>query len=282
MFTFNRLDATLAPKALLLWTRTQVKLVADIYKTLFHTLRDRSKNSFDLEKNILLAAYRICAEAGANSASIEALYQIGSKLASMHFAMTDRFYGVCVNVVKFGVEFATTVDPTMLQAVTPYCCKLRPSDALAIVNGLTSNDIFSSPTNPYARAFVVALRRAAKLEDPAAPAATPSRSSKRPRELTTAPDEEDGILAEVVRTQRKAKGKDSHSSATPVRHQSVNGWRVRDNVTADALDPPKTGRLAKVQEPARHGAAGTQESTISDMMNALDSDEVFIATQEYE
>jgi hypothetical protein len=40
--------------------------------------------------------------------------------------------------------------------------------------------------------------------------------------------------------------------------------------------------LAKVQEPARHGAAGTQESTISDMMNALDSDEVFIATQEYE
>jgi cohesin complex subunit SA-1/2 len=88
---------------MLLWTKVSVRVASDSFKSLFHTLRDRKMDSFTLEKNIILAGYKQCVEVGMNPAALEAFYQIGTKLASMHFLMTDKFYPACLAMVRFGV-----------------------------------------------------------------------------------------------------------------------------------------------------------------------------------
>ncbi|CUG06207.1 cohesin complex protein, putative [Bodo saltans] len=49
LFAFNKVSDKLAPQALLLWTRSHVKAVADVFKALFHTIRDRSADAFEFQ-----------------------------------------------------------------------------------------------------------------------------------------------------------------------------------------------------------------------------------------
>ena len=285
LFVFKKMSDSLAPRVLLLWTKASVRVASDCYKSLFHALRDRSKDSFKLEKSVLLAGYKHCVDLGMNPAALESFYQIGLKLASMHFLMTDKFYPACLAVVRFGVEYATTTDPAILQAVQPYCSKLRQSDALNVVNSLSHNDLFTTPTNPFIRSFISAIRRAAKMEEiaPFSGAPTPARASKRTREPTLQqqpPIAEDDLLAEVVaKSHRKAYAGNGAApkskatvAATPSRVVNDDGWRVKRDAPPPKPSPQATQRSKRTQP------TNTQ---LSSLVDDLDDNEVFIATQEY-
>lgn len=300
LFVFKKIAESFAPRVMLLWTRVSVRVASDCFKSLFHTLRDRSMDSFALEKGILLAGYKHCADVGMNPAALEAFYQIGLKLASMHFLMTDKFYAACLAIVRFGVEYATTTDPAILQAVQPYCAKLRQSDALNVVNAIMQNDLFSTPTNPFIRAFISAIRRAAKMEEvaPFSGAPTPARPSKRTREPTNRseqplpPPQEDDLLAEVVaKAGRKSyagagaapKGAAAAAAAAaPARIVTEDGWRVKKG----NAPPPKASQPVAASQRSGAGkrTAGGQQpvnTQLSSLVDDLDDNEVFIATQEY-
>lgn len=294
LFAFHKLPDTLAPQALLLWTRSQVKAVADIFKALFHTIRDRSAEAYEFEKDILNAAYRRCAEQGNSGTAVEALYQVGVKLSSMHFVPTDKHYPVCVRMVRYGVDFAANVDPTILNAISPFCARLKQSDALSIINSLNQHDVFLSAESAYAQAFVIAIRRAAKLEDATAStsvSATPWRASKkRPREQTIPNEQSDALLEEITNTKssaarqpsaptpapKGAKGGKSRSAApTPARTTTTDGWRVRPEDEALLSQASAAGGR-------RTPIPGTQDSVALSTMMAEFDDEVMLATQEFE
>jgi cohesin complex subunit SA-1/2 len=286
LFVFKKISESFAPRVMLLWTKVSVRVASDCFKSLFHTLRDRTMDSFKLEKSVILAGYKHCADVGMNPAALEAFYQIGMKLASMHFLLTDKYYSSCLAIVRFGVEYATTTDPAILQAVQPYCSKLRQSDALNVVNSLNSNDLFSTPTNPFIRSFISAIRRAAKMEEaaPFSGAPTPARASKRTREPPNRseqqqqlpPPVQDDLLAEVVskagRKSYAGSGAAPKSSAQlAARVVTEDGWRVKRDAP-----PPKPSQTS--QRGKRTLTTGTQ---LSSLVDDLDDNEVFIATQEY-
>ena len=290
LFTYEVTDKKLSASALLLWTRVSVKAAADVFKTMFHNTRESMKDSYQLEHDILVAAYQQCSAQGSNAIALENLYQVGVKLSSMHFLLTDRFYPACVSIVRFGVNFAVTVDPAMLQAITPYCSRLKQSDALTIANGLTQHDIFVTQTvNPFIRSFISAIRRAARLEDPGGSVAPAGPSvgravSKRPREVVSASAprgtfEADDILSEIVRSNKRpapsaAKGRAGSAATAPASGRQVtkDGWHV-----ASGRGTPTASQLSQ----ASAQLPQTQESVLSSMLGDLE-DEVFIATQEYE
>jgi cohesin complex subunit SA-1/2 len=292
LFAFNKLTDKLAPQALLLWTRTHVKAVADVFKALFHTIRDRSPDAFEFEKEILIAAYRRCAEHGNSGPAVEALYQVGVKLSSMHFVPTDRHYPVAVKMVRFGVDFAANVDPTILNAISPFCPRLKQSDALSIINGLNQHDIFVRAESSYVQAFVTAIRRAAKLEEVSASAnvsVTPWRASKkRPREQTIPNEQSDALLEEITTKVSSARqvsapapaapkggrGKKAVPAVAPARTSTADGWRVRPEDEALLSQASAAGRRTSVP--------GTQESVALSAMLAELDDEVMLATQEFD
>ncbi|CUG06209.1 Hypothetical protein, putative [Bodo saltans] len=210
----------------------------------------------------------------------------------MHFVPTDKHYPVCVKVVRFGVDFAANVDPTILNAISPFCARLRQSDALSIINGLNQHDIFVSVESSYAQAFVTAIRRAAKLEETSTSAnvsATPWRASKkRPREQTIPNEQSDALLEEITNTKvtsvrqasapttapKGGRGKKSVAPVAPARTSTADGWRVRPEDEALLSQASAAGRRTPVP--------GTQESVaLSTMMAELD-DEVMLATQEFD
>lgn len=290
LLSFKKVAVKLGSQCLLLWTKSHVKVVSDIFKSLFHTLRDRTNDSFGLEKDVLLAAYRQSAEQAFNGAAVESLYQVGVKLSSMHFHPTDKYYPAAVQIVRWGIEFATTTDPTILNAISPYCSRLRQADALQVANSLHLHDLFVESKSTYAQAFVTAVRRAAKLEEPgvgsAAASATPWRTSKkRARELTVPSEEQpDQLLNEVTRAHaaarspaappRVAKSSSRPAPSSSARKTTDDGWRVRPE------DEQLLSQASAVGKP--RSIPGTQESAaLSTMLAELD-DEVFIATQEFE
>jgi hypothetical protein len=174
--------------------------------------------------------------------------------------------------------------------VQPYCSKLRQSDALNVINSLNNNDLFAVPTNPFIRSFISAVRRAAKMEEPAglggfSGAPTPARMSKRTRENTTVRSEqpvqpqfiEDDLLAEVVskgarKSYAGATAKQGAAAVAP-RVVTEDGWFVKPGTAA-----PKPSQTS--QRGGKRGGvnSGTQ---LSSLVNDLDDNEVFIATQEF-
>lgn len=311
LFTFDRIDSALAPKALLLWTRTPLKAASDLYKGLFHYVRDKAAAaSPELERAMLTAAYTQCAMLGVNKTALEQLYQVGYKLASMHFLGTDKHYPAVVKIVRFGVEFAATTDPTILHAVAPYCSKLRQHDALNIAESLKSNDLFNSASqsNAFVATFVSAIRKAARLEDAGRlPTTTPARgvsTAKRGRgadsAVLSAIDEAltGTEIAESGATAARAKKRTALETVTPARVTDATGWRVRDAsaavaaVLATPVEPAVTASQKAAQTAKNGGATKLAKSakappkpspntvTVSSMLGELDS-EVFIATHEW-
>lgn len=295
LFAFHKVVDKLAPQCLLLWTRCHIKPVADTFKALFHTIRDRSGDAFEFEKEILIAAYRRCAEQGNTGPAVEALYQVGVKLSSMHFVPTDKHYPVCVRVVRFGVDFAANVDPTILNAISPFCARLKQSDALSIINGLNQHDVFVSSDSTYAQAFVSAIRRAAKLEEATVSAnvsTTPWRASKkRGREQTVVNEQADALLDEITKSATRRQpsaamptplvapktskgGKKQGVAAAPTRTTTTDGWRVRPEDEALLSQASAAGRRTPVP--------GTQDSAALSTMFAELDDEVMLATQEFD
>ncbi|KAK7199870.1 STAG domain containing protein [Novymonas esmeraldas] len=314
LFLFKRLDVLLAPAFLSLWTQTPSKTVADAFKSLFHSLRDRAgDDGFTLERDVLLAAYHHCAEVGATPASVEALYQTGLKLSSLHFGGTDRWYSCCPAMVRCGADFATSTDPLLLQAIAPYAAKLRPADALHVLREqLSQRSLFAEATNPYVRGFVTALRRAAKLEDPAVALASAS-GLKRQRALAGAAqgqeEEEEGMLRAI--TQGLAAGDAlaaAGAASAPLRGVgrgqrisvasrvvTADGWHVRaaegsrgatqDDDVVEVSVSQGDGAASAAGTRAHRGVVNlptTQETALSSLADALDSDEVFVATEEFE
>ncbi|CAM43925.1 conserved hypothetical protein [Leishmania braziliensis MHOM/BR/75/M2904] len=307
LFLFKRLDSVLAASFLSLWTHTPSKAVSNTFKSLFHTLRDLAgDDGFTLERDILLAAYHYCAEVGATPVSVEALYQIGLKLSSLHFIGTDRLYSCCPAMVRFGVDFATSTDPLLLQAVTSYAGKLRPTDALHVLRDqLSRSSMFTEATNSYVHAFVAALRKAAKLDDSAV--SSSMAGGKRQRALTGATElaEEEGMLNAITQGlsagANAAAGAASSSAPSVDRRQRISvasrvvtadGWHVRatgasqgsaeDVVEVDATQDQRTVAAAARPHRSVVNVPTTQETALSSLADALDSDEVFVATEEYE
>ncbi|GET93225.1 hypothetical protein, conserved [Leishmania tarentolae] len=307
LFLFKRLDGILAAPFLSLWTITPSKAVSDTFKNLFHTLRDRAgDDGFTLERDILLAAYHHCAEVGMTPFSVEALYQIGLKLSSLHFHGTDRFYSCCPSMVRFGVDFAASTDPLLLQAVSSYAGKLRPADALHVLRDqLSRRSLFTEATNSYVLAFVAVLRKAAKLDD-----STTSSSvtgGKRQRTLsgmTQLAEEEEGTFNAITQgfceSSKSVTGAASLPAFPAGRGQRISvasrvvtadGWHVRasgssqDNTeNAIEVEVSQGNRTSAAAHPRRScvNVPTTQETALSSMADGLDGDEVFVATEEYE
>ncbi|KAL7706496.1 STAG domain containing protein [Lotmaria passim] len=249
LFLFKRLDSNaLAAPFLVLWTQSPSKAVADTFKSLFHTLRDRAgDDGFALERDVVLAAYNHCAEVGATPLSVETLYQTGMKLASLHFIGTDRFYVCCPAMVQFGADFATSTDPMLLQAIVPYASRLRPVDALHVLRDrLSKSDIFTEASNAYVRTFVAALRKAAKLDDCNGSASlvanvnnersngsiSGKNGGKRPRTLAGATElaEGEGVLAAITQglpdNGARVGGARGQRISVASRVVTTDGWHV--------------------------------------------------------
>ncbi|KAG5490030.1 hypothetical protein JKF63_00149 [Porcisia hertigi] len=305
LFLFKRLDVALAAQFLSWWTHTPSKPVSDTFKSLFHALRDRAgDNGFTLERDILLAAYHKCAEVGATPFSVEALYQVGLKLSSLHFIGTDRFYSCCPEMVHFGADFATSTDPLLLQAVSLYAAKLHPADALHVLREqLSRNSMFTGATNSYLCAFVTALRKAARLDDSISPS---TAVGKRQRALAgqTELAEEEGMLNAITRglgehsstptgatsSYQHTIGQEQHISVAS-RVVTADGWHVRatgasQDKAEDAVEVDRSqGQLMPAEARPRRSVVSvptTQETALSSLVDALDGDEVFVGTEEYE
>jgi hypothetical protein len=276
LFSFSRFDDTLAPAALTMWTKTPVKTAGDVFKTLFHAVRGgMAGDQAAIERNILLAGHRECQALGASHAALEQFYQLGAKLASMHFLTTDTYYPCAINVVNFAVDLAAS-DDLMLHAAAPYCCRLRQPDALNIAQGLALNEAFASSESPYVRAFISAIRRAAKLDGDNVPrvsrvsGATVKRPSgttaKRGRTTGAAMGgmEEDSLLADIVR--------DSKNVRASARTIGTDGWRNRGSAATPAS---QTKVKQPSQSPAKKAVTATQSSVFDQ------DEEVFIETQEW-
>ncbi|CAD2214262.1 cohesin complex subunit SA-1/2 [Angomonas deanei] len=297
LFLFKRLDISSAPRVLSLWTTSTSKAVSDTFKSLFHTLRDRVGFNDALETNILLEAYNRCAEVGATPVSVEALYQIGAKLASLHFIGTDRYYPTVKEVIQFGINFSVSTDPLILHGVVPYCVKLHHTDALEFIQSMSTMDVFTSMDNPYARVFVGAMRKAARLEG-ATPGQTPMGSKRRRTMSSMNDDNADGLLAEIVRGVPDKKSGARLSMSTRV--VTADGWRTNPDATQTTtldeeeeninvlLTPAEPGKQTAAQK--RLSRRKTQESVVSvpttqeiqgTVNKELDS-EVFIATEEFD
>lgn len=306
LFLFKRLDAILAAPFLSLWTYTSSKAVSDAFKSLFHSLRDRAgDDGFTLERDILLAAYHHCVEVGATPFSVEALYQIGLKLSSVHFVGTDRLYSCCPAMVRFGADFAASTDPLLLQAVSSYAGKLRPADALHVLRDhLSRSSLFTEATNSYVLAFVTALRKAAKLDDSTASSLMAGGKRQRALAGTTQVAEEEGMLNAITQglSERSSAATGAASSSAlpdgPGQRISVasrvvtaDGWHVRatgasqgnaeDAVEVEVSQGQRTSAAARSRRSVVN-VPTTQETALSSLADGLDSDEVFVATEEYE
>ncbi|KPI88269.1 hypothetical protein ABL78_2631 [Leptomonas seymouri] len=312
LFLFKRLDGNaLAAPFLLLWTQSPSKAVADTFKTLFHTLRDRlNDDGFSLERDVVMAAYSNCVEVGATPVSVEALSQIGIKLASLHFIGSDRFYACCPAMVHFGAAFATSTDPMLLQAIVPYASKLRPVDALHVLRDqLSKSDIFAEASNAYVRAFVAALRRAAKLEDSnSTTTLMASNGGTKRQRAVGGPTElavEEGMLAAIAQglpddavAVGRAGGARGQRISVASRVVTADGWHVAANgVSQDSDEVMEVRRSQGGQQPQpqlQQNAAATrshrsivnlptsQETALSALADGLDSGEVFVGTEEFE
>lgn len=293
LFLFQRIDVSFAASVLVLWTRVHSKVVSDTFKGLFHALRERLGDSYLLERDIMAAAYNRCAEDGVTALSVEALYQTGTKLASLHFLGTDRYYEAVSSMIRFGIQFATSTDPLMLQGIVPYCSKLRVVDALALLrHDMAVVELFTNTTNVYAKTFVGAMRRAAKLQHPD----SQSMSMKRPRELTIpAEDRDEALLAAIAESTPRhstntgaasRSGRPSASNKVSVAPRAVtqDGWHVvpsQEDVSA-SVTPVSSDAAKKFMNRSGRSIVDvptTQETVTSELM---DDNEVFIATQEYE
>ncbi|KAH9582143.1 STAG protein [Trypanosoma melophagium] len=305
LLVFHRLAEEVAPRILVQWANAPTKTISDIFRSLFRTLRDCSGDSFTLEKSILVAAYNY---------SSDALYQMGLKLSSMHWPLPDKYYSSCVSIVRFGMDFATSTDPAILQAVVAYCPKLLKGDALAIAQSLAANEILATSADPNARLFISAIRRAAKLEGAGSTtttAATLAHNTKRSREGTQNGDttEDFLLLQQQQEEEREGGGENVVSSPTripsrtrprrrtsekpqmlPNRIITEDGWHVRRDESGMAVsmasstpEPVETTRMP-VQSPKSRETetARTEEALLSSLAGELDRDEVFIATQEYD
>jgi cohesin complex subunit SA-1/2 len=301
LFTFDRLDRKdFLPTWLLMWTRVgAVKPAADVFKTLFHVARDDEASQADasaLERAMLIDATKQCVAAGSNPTALDQLHQVGLKLASMHFLPTDKYYPAAKAVVRAAMEYAEATDDTILHAASAYCARLRVPDALAIATSLTSHAHFrptaDATQTPFVRAFVSAVRRAAKLEAAPAAATTPggetpgahggldgiasavaartgrTAARKRATRGIDAAIDDDDITVNIVR--EAAREKLSQKSRPQPPAESPGGWRGRGAPAAQPSQSPRRGRTPQ--------ASQQPPLTLSSM---LGDDEVFIRTQEW-
>ncbi|ORC93023.1 cohesin complex subunit SA-1/2 [Trypanosoma theileri] len=300
LLLLHRLAEEVAPRILVQWSNAPTKTIADIFRNLFRTLRDCSGDSFALEKSILVAAYNY---------SSDALYQMGLKLSSMHWPLPDKYYSSCISIVRFGMDFATSTDPAFLQAIVAYCPKLLKGDALAIAQSLSANEKLAASTDPNARLFISAIRRAARLEDVGG--ATPIQNTKRPREGIQNGETTEEFIQQQQQQQQgggdeqliinSPKGSASRSRSRrrlseklpvlPNRVITEDGWHVRCNENGVALSmassTPEPVETTRVPDPQSSKAKETEtvrvkDDLLSSLAGELDRDEVFIATQEYD
>ncbi|CCW60027.1 unnamed protein product [Phytomonas sp. EM1] len=269
LFLFKRLGVGLAPRVLTQWTHSSSKSVSDIFKSLFNVLRNMAGGSFEIERDILVEAYNRCAEVGATPISVDALYQMGSKLASMHFFAADRYYASCKHLVQFAIDFAITTDPLILQAVIPYCSKLRVVDAIQLLQHdlPKGGDLFTNSVNTYVRAFLSSLHRAAKLEDAPLPAS--STTVKRPREVTLQQHDDEDLL-EIIAQGLPTVGVPDHSND------------VQDSASQR---PRRPGSFARTSASSHHGKISISSRMVNrdgwhvpaGSQNSQESEGVFVA-----
>ncbi|RNF18718.1 cohesin complex subunit SA-1/2 [Trypanosoma cruzi] len=265
LLMLNRLSEDVAPRVFLQWLHAPTKSVSDVFRFLFRSLRDRCNDSFTLEKSILIAAYHH---------SSDALYQMGMKLSSMHWPLPDKYYAACVNMVRFGIEFATTTDPAMLQAVVAYCPKLLKMDALSLAHALAANETLAKSTDQNAQLFISAIRRAARLEE-AEGATTPVRRPKRvreeemseimeasgehtlqprksQREATEEGREEGNMLTSPSKVNSRSRSGRRTAGKAPVASLRVlteDGWRVRPD--KEVVVPSMASSISESMEATR-------------------------------
>jgi hypothetical protein len=322
LVAFERFSQPCLASVLSLWTRIPVKAAADMFKGLFYTARlhavRKHVSAASIEIDTLVAAVQRCRDLGDSADEVDQLTQIGTKLASMHFLASDKHYDAVGTVVQFALEHAaSSSDQHILIAATPYCSKLRPADALALIHRSAIPSLDGS--TPVFRAFVSALRRAAKLEggetvpreaaSAAAPAATSSSSwsterrparpaaasaaasSQRKRIRNAGGDEEDdGLMAEIELRRKTGGAAGSSKPAAPQlvtrRVENADGWRTRggNDATPTAVAPASTSATAAPSSRAASRSALTSSQggpTATQLSSFLPDDEVFISTQEW-
>ncbi|RHW69935.1 STAG domain containing protein [Trypanosoma brucei equiperdum] len=306
LMMLKRLPESAGPRVLAQWGHAPTKAVSDIFRCLFRKLRDHTGDSLSLEWSVLLAA---------REQSADSLSAVGVKLSSMHWPLPDKYYSACVGIVRCGIEFAATVDPTVLLALVPYCSRLLRNDAVALVSILSQREKLASSTDHTVMAFVSSLRRAAKLDG--TPNILPASVTKRPRDISPSLDLCGNSLPEHMPAPRFA-GKGGVSPQTGNQRSSLgthwvgnrmlsaDGWRIPhkevgtnlscagkvgmegSNLTASSVEGEFIGSSQET-----HSVMGSlptvdtptltlTQRTNTSCLDGFDNSEVFIATMEYE
>ena len=217
VFLLNKAASDLAPPLVALWPlMSTLKSSSDCIKQLFHALRERSgSDGLSIERNAMLSALGDATDASPETMSC--VYNLGSKLASLHFAGTDKHYTACKGMVDFCIHHSS-VDERILQGGVAYCGKLHRADALAFLQSLS----WGEDPSPSRAAFIAQLQKSAKVATSKLPAA------KRPRSGQEVDADIAGALGE------------------PKSDVRADGWRGRklDAVAAPVPDEPSGTMIA--------------------------------------
>eukprot|EP00744_Colponema_vietnamica_P015322 GILI01021483.1.p1 GENE.GILI01021483.1~~GILI01021483.1.p1 ORF type:complete len:988 (-),score=128.72 GILI01021483.1:103-3066(-) len=228
LFFLKKAECLMSFELFSVWTITPFKSTADMLKYLFHALRERLGGSgFEFEKSILLS----CIQTNGTAAEAN-IGQLGSKLASIHFLPTDKYYDSCPQLVSYALE-GCQAAPLLLHACAMYCSKLRQSDALAafaqakkLENQLLGNAYFAT--------FMYNLAKAAKVADGKAVAKNTKRSREEQSNAEVDPELSEALAqsplsssAPTSEPHRKGGAKTEKRTTTP------GGWRVNNTSTAN-------------------------------------------------
>lgn len=282
LLLLNRVKPSLAPTFLFVLSQSPSKHVSAYFKKLFYTLRERSGDSFALERDTVTEGYQRCVAVGATPLSVEAMVHVGTKLSLMHFTLAnDRYYSACISMVQFGIDFASSVDPLMLLPILPYCSKLKQAEALHLVRHvLPSHEIFKAAANPHVCQFITALCRVAKIADPVTPVDAPQR--KRRRELDGRQPSEgevgDQALEEIVET--LANSYSNRAAAVVPRVVTDDGWHVRRGETIPGSQNDESETATSLRRPIVN-LPSTQESIATITGSEDGTEEEFISPSDY-
>nr|CCC93743.1 conserved hypothetical protein [Trypanosoma congolense IL3000] len=307
LLVLNRLPEDNAARLLVQWARSPTKTVSDVFRCLFRKLRDLSGDSFLLEKSILMVAY---------NTSPEALSTMGMKLSSMHWPLHDKHYSACVDIVRFGIEFAISTDTSIITAVLPYCSKLLRNDALTLANSVACCDELITSKDPTMMTFVSSLFRVARLEGPASLAFV--NKAKRMREVSASLDLRTGytqdqtlqpssrLRSDVVSTPQRPQrvlrnirqsdtlslGDESHQQTQHEGFENSPEEIVDGSLAETGGSFEGSSRLTDTPGANKSGArslreplapfTGMQKRDLSAYGDTLNSDEIFIATMDFE
>jgi hypothetical protein len=314
------------------------KPAGEVLKQLFHTIREQRLSDSPtsdvgaVDKAILKAAYDYCINIGNTSnIALEEFHSIGAKLAMMHMPFAgvtttatggantgtitaaERFYPAVPGVVELGIDLAAS-DDVFLHGVLPYCSRLKQPHARSLIDVLAQNEYFTTEGqgqhSSYARAFVAALRRAAKLDAGGGASASASvfatapgggansvavgrvgvtgTSVSKPRQMKlggaalAAPTaDEDVMFNEILRSQHAGTRRGRQTIVQQEMVVEAPSPQSNSNKKKPANSAAAVVATSNQKKPVGKKSGGSGIIVASQQSNNSEGDEMMLATQEW-